>query len=170
MPSTQPVLLTQLAILHDGPLSIQLLLSGSDPRRLLARRPPYSISRTGLPKCHQVVPELVLQRPCLPSMQALLGMALFARDNVNIPASTMLASNASRHLELLSLSWSSTGRAIDTGETEQYEQVYRTAGISEKTIREFLRTKAALCEAQAQLVDRRANLRTVRTRLVSYLI
>jgi hypothetical protein len=109
----------------------------------------------------KVVPELILQRPCLASIQALLGMALFARDNVDISAFIMLASNASRQLELLSLSWSSTGRAIDTEETEQYEQVYRTAGIFEKNLQEFLGLKQ-------HCVRGRLNLRTLRTRLVSY--
>ncbi|KAH8754019.1 hypothetical protein F5882DRAFT_419181 [Hyaloscypha sp. PMI_1271] len=37
----------------------------------------------------KVVPELILQRPCLASIQAFLGMALFARDNVDISAFIM---------------------------------------------------------------------------------
>jgi len=106
----------------------------------------------------KVVPELILQRPCLASIQAFLGMALFARDNVDISAFIMLASNASRQLELLSLNWSSTDRAIDREDMEQYEQVYRTTDILEKSIREFLGTKAALCEGQAQPVEPQSQL------------
>jgi hypothetical protein len=41
---------------------------------------------------------------------------------------------------------------------EQYEQAYRTTDIFEKSIREFLGTKAALCEGQAQPVEPQSQL------------
>lgn len=92
----------------------------------------------------KVVPELILQEPCLLSIQALLAMAIFARDSANTPAFVMLASNASRQLELLSSSWSSMGQAINFQETEQYEQAFRTADIFKNTIREVLGPNIAL--------------------------
>jgi hypothetical protein len=52
----------------------------------------------------RVVPELILQDPSLLSIQALLAMAMLARHIPDIRAFIMLATNASRQLELLSLS------------------------------------------------------------------
>jgi hypothetical protein len=80
-------------------------------------------------------------------------MALFARDNVGIPAFIMLASTASRLLESLRVSWSSTGRVIGMEETEQYEQVCRAIHVFENSIREFLVSKAALDGSLTQLAE-----------------
>jgi hypothetical protein len=96
----------------------------------------------------KVLPELILRDPCLLSIQGLLAMAMFAQCNADVPAFVMLASSATRQLELLSLSWSSTGRLIRMEETEQYEQVCRTANVFEKIIREFLGSESPLCEGQ----------------------
>lgn len=74
----------------------------------------------------RVLPDLILQGPCLLSVQALLTMAMFARCVSDIRAFIMSATNASRQLELLTLNLLSTEQAIDMEEAQQYETVYRT--------------------------------------------
>jgi hypothetical protein len=101
----------------------------------------YDITHGFYQNATRVLPELLLQDPCLLSIQALLAMAMFARNIPDIPAFIMLATNASRQLELLSLSGLSTDRLIHMEGTEQYEQVYRTINIFDKTILEFLGTE-----------------------------
>ena len=70
----------------------------------------------------KVLPELMLQEPHLLSIQALLAMASFAREVGNVSAFVMLASSASRQLELLTVSWPSMDRVIGSEEVEQFEQ------------------------------------------------
>jgi hypothetical protein len=101
----------------------------------------------------RVLPELILQSPCLLAIQALLAMAMFARCIPDIRAFIMLATNASRQLELLTLSLLSTAPAIDMREAKQYEEVYRTSNIFDKNVSEFLNTEAALHQGQAQLTQ-----------------
>jgi hypothetical protein len=97
----------------------------------------------------KILPELILKDPHLLSIQALLAMASFARKVENVSAFVMLSSNASRQLELFTMSWSSTDRLIDVKDMGQYEQAYKVANVFEKYIREYLGTNAALCEEQS---------------------
>ncbi len=92
----------------------------------------------------RVLPELILQDSSLLSIQALLAMAMFARRISDIQAFIMLATNASRQLELLGRF--SIDRVIDMREIEQYEQAYKTANVFDETISEVLRPEAALHE------------------------
>ncbi|CZR55477.1 uncharacterized protein PAC_05365 [Phialocephala subalpina] len=92
----------------------------------------------------RVVPELILQEPSLLVIQALLAMAMFARCIADVQAFIMLATNASRQLELLGRF--SMDRVIDMREIEQYEQVYKAANMFDKTIAGILSTGAALPE------------------------
>lgn len=70
----------------------------------------------------KVTPELILQDPSLLSIQALLAMAMFAQYIPGKQAFRMLTTNASRQLEILSLSWAD--QLIGLGENEQYTQMY----------------------------------------------
>ncbi|KAI1772853.1 hypothetical protein F4818DRAFT_126631 [Hypoxylon cercidicola] len=67
-----------------------------------------------------VIPDLILRAPSLLSIQALLAMAIFARNISDRQAFVMLASNASRQLELF------TSVTIDPEEMVRYE---RTCGV-----------------------------------------
>jgi hypothetical protein len=101
----------------------------------------------------RVLPELILQDPCLLSIQTLLAMAMFARCIPDVRAFIMLATNASRQLELLTLNLLSTAPAIGMKVAKQYEEVYRTSNVFDKNISEFLNTEAALQQGQAQLTQ-----------------
>ena len=101
----------------------------------------------------KVLPELMLQDPHLLSIQALLAMASFAREVGNVSAFVMLASSASRQLELLTVSWPSMDRVIVSEEAEQFEQAYKATNTFETCIRAFLNTNAAMSEGQTQLFD-----------------
>jgi len=101
----------------------------------------------------KTLPQLILQEPHLLSIQALLAMASFARDVGNVSAFVMLASSASRQLELLTVSWPSMDRVIASEEMEQYEQAYKAANMFEMCIRSFLNADAAMCEGLTQFVD-----------------
>ncbi|TVY83876.1 putative transcriptional regulatory protein [Lachnellula suecica] len=72
----------------------------------------------------RVLPELILQDPCLLSVQALLAMAMFARQVSDIQAFVMLASNASKQLEMMNLR---SDGVVGLEESGQYEQVYGLA-------------------------------------------
>ncbi|OIW33435.1 hypothetical protein CONLIGDRAFT_677223 [Coniochaeta ligniaria NRRL 30616] len=67
-----------------------------------------------------VLPELILQDPCELSIQALLTMAMFAGGIPDAKACMMLASNASRHMDLVTL----TSPASDP---QLYIQLYAVA-------------------------------------------
>ncbi|KAE9370342.1 hypothetical protein N431DRAFT_378564 [Stipitochalara longipes BDJ] len=110
----------------------------------------YNITLGIFENAMKTLRELIIEDPCLLSIQALLAMAIFTREVGNMSAFVVLASNASRQLELLTLSWSSMDQVIDGDEMGQYEQAYKIANAFEKYTREFLGTNAALCEGQAQ--------------------
>lgn len=88
----------------------------------------------------KVLPKLILQDPSLLSLQALLAMSLFAWEAM---AFVMLGTNASRMLELLSLSMSRQDPVVVLEDMEEYEMVFRTLNMVDKVILEFLNTEAA---------------------------
>jgi hypothetical protein len=94
----------------------------------------------------RVLPELILQEPNLLSVQALLAMSLFAWNVMDMKAFVMLGTNASRLLKLLGLRRLTPDRVVDLGDMEKYEMVFRTVGMFDKSISEFLGTEAALLE------------------------
>jgi len=98
----------------------------------------------------KVLPELRLQEPHLLSIQAFLAMACFAREVGNVSAFVMLATSASRQLELLTVSWPSKDRVIVSEEVEQFEQAYKAASVFETCVRALLNTNGAMCEGQTQ--------------------
>ncbi|XXH00630.1 hypothetical protein Hte_006978 [Hypoxylon texense] len=65
-----------------------------------------------------VLPDLILQAPILLAIQALLAMALFAKNIRDRQAFVMLANNASRQLELFFTS----GAVVDPNEAVSYER------------------------------------------------
>jgi hypothetical protein len=71
-----------------------------------------------------VLPELILQDPCELSIQALLAMAMFADGMPDAQARVMLATNASRHLDLVAR----TSPALNV---QQYKQLYAIANALE---------------------------------------
>ncbi|CAM1510554.1 Fc.00g008890.m01.CDS01 [Cosmosporella sp. VM-42] len=77
-----------------------------------------------------VIPDLILQTPSLISIQALLAMASFAQGIPDAPAFIMLASNASRQLELFG-SMRLSERSPTTQEEEQYKHLCGTAHLLE---------------------------------------
>lgn len=72
-----------------------------------------------------VIPELILQDPSLLSIQALLGMAMFAQRISDTRVCIMLTANASRQLELFNVGRLTAGRMIEVEEEEQYQQLCR---------------------------------------------
>ncbi|KAH6995991.1 hypothetical protein BKA56DRAFT_609270 [Ilyonectria sp. MPI-CAGE-AT-0026] len=80
-----------------------------------------------------VIPELILQDPSLLSIQALLGMAMFAQGISDTRACIMLAANASRQLELFNVGRLTAGRMIEAEEEEQYQQLCRVAYNDEES-------------------------------------
>jgi hypothetical protein len=90
------------------------------------------ISRGFYDNATVVIPEIILQAPSLLSVQALLAMAMFAQGTPDAQACVMLASNASRQLELLALGRLSASQAVDIREGEQYKKAYIIAHTLEK--------------------------------------
>ncbi|KAH7017188.1 hypothetical protein EDB80DRAFT_278757 [Ilyonectria destructans] len=74
-----------------------------------------------------VIPEVILRDPSLLSVQALLGMAIFARGIPDTRACIMLTANASRQLELFNFGRLTVGCMIGVEEEEQYQQLCRVA-------------------------------------------
>ncbi|KAF3769797.1 hypothetical protein M406DRAFT_325280 [Cryphonectria parasitica EP155] len=70
-----------------------------------------------------VIQELILQQPSLLSIQALLAMAIFAKDIPDTQAYYMLSTNASRQVESFDISSSTT----DPVDFQRYKQVYQIA-------------------------------------------
>ncbi|KAK4139686.1 uncharacterized protein C8A04DRAFT_40520 [Dichotomopilus funicola] len=81
-----------------------------------------------------VIPELILQDPSLLSIQALLAMAMFAEATSDTRSFVMLATTASRQLELLLAA--NQGRVpaqqvLDMAERGQLERAYEIASAFE---------------------------------------
>jgi hypothetical protein len=94
----------------------------------------------------KVVPELILQNPCWLSIQALLAMAIFARNTPDTQAFIMLSTNASRQLNLLGQRGLPSPQVFDIQKMEQYSQIYRTVNIFDTAVLEFLGTRAAVLQ------------------------
>lgn len=74
-----------------------------------------------------VISELVIGDATLLSVQAFLAMAIFAQGISDTRAAVMLASNASRHLDLLCSTGLSTGRVLEGAEVEECVRLCRIA-------------------------------------------
>ncbi|KAI0165579.1 hypothetical protein GGR57DRAFT_447996 [Xylariaceae sp. FL1272] len=72
----------------------------------------------------KVIPRLILQRPGLLSIQALVAMALFAREVPEPQAFAMLVSNASRQLEIFSRHYSPDNSNPSLIDQVHLEQLY----------------------------------------------
>lgn len=92
----------------------------------------------------RVLPELILQEPNLLSVQALLAMSLFSWNVGDMRAFIMLGSNASKLLGLLDLRRVRPGHVADLRDGEEYEMVFKTVNMFNKSISEFLSARAAL--------------------------
>ena len=104
------------------------------------------ITRAFYQNATRVVPELILQESNLLSVQALLAMSLFAWTVKDLRAFVMFGTNASRLLELLSLTGLTPDLVSDLVEPEEYEMVLRTVNIFDKSIPGVLWDEAALYE------------------------
>ncbi|KAI0023699.1 hypothetical protein F4780DRAFT_62259 [Xylariomycetidae sp. FL0641] len=78
-----------------------------------------------------VMPQLLLQEPSLSSVQALLAMAIFARDTPDTQSFIMLATNASRLLELLNRR---KDIIFSMSEAQQYQRVCTVANALDYTV------------------------------------
>jgi len=99
----------------------------------------------------KVLPELILQEPKLVSVQALLSMALFAWNVIDIRAFVMLATNASKLLELSSLR---PDLEIGLEEMDEYGMVFRTIDMFNKTIVDLPSMDLALHGGLSQGISR----------------
>lgn len=77
-----------------------------------------------------VIPDLILQVPSLLAIQALLSMALFAKNIRDRQAFVVLANNASRQLELLFTS----GAVVDPREAVSYERTCEVVNMLNQVI------------------------------------
>ncbi|KAH8166592.1 hypothetical protein CIB48_g1664 [Xylaria polymorpha] len=86
-----------------------------------------------------VIHQLILQKPSLLSVQALLSMAIFARGTPDTEAFIMLASNAFNQLEILLRTRSSENPLLPLSGEGEFAQVYRFASqLSEEVCRVML--------------------------------
>ncbi|KAI8952770.1 hypothetical protein F4801DRAFT_539287 [Xylaria longipes] len=74
-----------------------------------------------------VIHQLILHKPSLLSVQALLTMAIFARGTPDMDAFIMLTSNAFNQLEILQRTWSLESSLLPPSGEENFAQVYRFA-------------------------------------------
>ncbi|KAI1752929.1 hypothetical protein F4782DRAFT_106578 [Xylaria castorea] len=74
-----------------------------------------------------VIHQLILHKPSLLSIQALLSMAVFARGIPDMEAFIMLAKNAFNQLEILQRTWSMGNSLFFMSGKEELAQVYRFA-------------------------------------------
>ncbi|TGJ82895.1 hypothetical protein E0Z10_g5839 [Xylaria hypoxylon] len=83
-----------------------------------------------------VVHQLILQEPNLPSIQALLAMAIFSRGLPDVQAFIMLTTNASRQLEIFGRKRFMGNSTSPVCEEDQFEQAYEVSNrLSEEASR-----------------------------------
>ncbi|KAI1743760.1 hypothetical protein F4680DRAFT_407407 [Xylaria scruposa] len=74
-----------------------------------------------------VIHQLILHKPTLLSIQALLSMAMFARGIPDVEAFIMLAKNAFNQLDILQQTWSLGNSVFPMSGEKEIAQVYRFA-------------------------------------------
>ncbi|KAI0550126.1 hypothetical protein F4679DRAFT_220518 [Xylaria curta] len=74
-----------------------------------------------------VIHQLILHKPSLLSIQALLSMAIFARGIPDLEAFIMLAKNAFNQLDILQRTWSLGNSVFPMSGEKEFAQVYRFA-------------------------------------------